>query len=56
MKLYAPTILFPDTFDVYVTHSFDFNWVIDEAQDDIGDSDKDDDTNKEEALMHIYFN
>ena len=56
MKLYAPTILFPDTFDVYVTYSFDFNGVIDEAQDDIGDSDKDDDTNEEEALMHIYFN
>ena len=44
-------------FGVYVTHSFDFNGVIDEAQDDIGDwSDKDDDTNEEEALMHIYFN
>ena len=27
-----------------------------EAPDDIGDSDKDDDTNEEEALMHIYFN
>ena len=43
-------------FGVYVTHSFDFKGVIDEAQDDIGDSDKDDDTNEEEALMHIYFN
>ena len=41
---------------IYITHSFDFNGVIDEAQDDIGDSDKDDDTNEEEALMHIYFN
>ena len=28
-------------FGVYVTHSFDFKGVIDEAQDDIGDSDKD---------------
>ena len=51
MKLYAPTILFPDTFDVYVTHSFDFNGVIDEAQDDIGDSDKDDDTNELTLLL-----
>ena len=40
-------------FGVYVTHSFE---VIDEAQDDIGDPDKDDGTNEEEALMHIYFN
>ena len=45
-----------DVFVVYVTHSFDINGVIEEAQDDIGDSDKDDDTNEEEALMHIYFN
>ena len=45
-----------DMFGVYVTHSFDFNGGIDEAQDDIGDSDKDDGTNEEEALMHIYFN
>ena len=42
-------------FVVYVTHSFDINGVIEEAQDDIGDSDEDD-TNEEEALMHIYFN
>ena len=42
-------------FGVYVTHSFDFKGVIDEAQDDIEDSDKDDDTNEEEALMHIQY-
>ena len=45
-----------DVFVVYVTHSFELIGVIEEAQDDIGDSDKDDDTNEEEALMHIYFN
>ena len=45
-----------DVFVFYVTHSFELNGVIEEAQDDIGDSDKDDDTNEEEALMHIYFN
>ena len=45
-----------DVFVVYVTHSFELIGVIEEAQDNIGDSDKDDDTNEEEALMHIYFN
>jgi len=45
-----------DVFFVCVTHSFDLNGVNEEAQDDIGDSDKDDGTNEEEALMHIYFN
>ena len=47
---------FIDVFVVYVTHSFELIGVIEEAQDDIGDSDKDDDTNEEEVLMHIYFN
>ena len=29
-----------DVFGIYITHSFDFNGVIDEAQDDIRDSEK----------------
>ena len=54
--LYPKVSNFFDVFVVYVTHSFELIGVIEEAQDDIGDSDKDDDTNEEEALMHIYFN
>ena len=43
-------------FVVWVTHYFETIEYYEEAPDDIGDSDKDDDTNEEEALMHIYFN
>ena len=45
-----------DVFVVWVTHYFETIEYYEEAPDDIGDSDKDDDTNEEEALMHIYFN